>query len=263
MKIALAQMKVSFEDKASNRESCKSFLLNAKENKADLIIFPEMTLTGFSMNAELIGEDNNESINWFKEQALNNNLYIGLGHVKKQDNKNYNCFSIISPHGKEICSYAKIHPFSYSSENTHYEGGKEIVYTQIGSFKLSPFICYDLRFPEIFQIASTEAQLITVAANWPKSRREAWITLLKARAIENQCFVAGVNVIGTTNGLEYSGDSMVIDPKGKIIAEAEAQEGLVMAEIDIEEVNGFRAHFPVKNDRKEELYKTVKLKRLK
>jgi predicted amidohydrolase len=188
-------------------------------------------------------------------------LYIGLGHVVKANNKGLNKFTIVSPEGMEICSYSKIHPFSYSSENKFYEGGTEIFYTQIKDFNVSPFICYDLRFPEIFQIASKEAQLLVVAANWPKSRRDNWITLLKARAIENQCYVAAVNAVGLINGFEYSGDSLIIDPIGRIIAEASGNEELVTGDIDISEVSRYRTHFPVKLDRKEDLYKTLAVKK--
>jgi predicted amidohydrolase len=260
MKIALAQMKVEFENKEKNKEKCWSFIKEAKDKACDLIIFPEMTLTGFSMNTKEIAEDNNETIDWFKNKALNYELYIGFGHVVRMKERCENRFTIVSPDNKEVLSYAKIHPFSYSFEDKYYEGGNSILYTQIRDFMVSPFICYDLRFPEIFQIASKECHLITVVANWPKSRRDNWITLLKARAIENQCYIAGVNVIGCINGYEYSGDSLIIDPIGKIIAMAENIEELLIAEIDINEVLHFRNHFPIKRDRREELYKDITAK---
>lgn len=261
MKIALAQMSVEFENKEKNKEKCWSFIKEAKDKACDLIIFPEMTLTGFSMNTKEIAEDNNETIDWFKNKALNYGLSIGFGHVVRVHEKCENRFTIVSPDNKEILSYTKIHPFSYSFEDKYYEGGNSILYTQIRDFMVSPFICYDLRFPEIFQIASKECHLITVAANWPKSRRDNWITLLKARAIENQCYTAGVNVMGCINGYEYSGDSLIIDPIGNIIAMAEDKEELLIAEIDINEVLRFRDHFPIKRDRREELYKDITAKK--
>ncbi|MFL0267160.1 carbon-nitrogen family hydrolase [Candidatus Clostridium radicumherbarum] len=261
MKIALAQMRVEFENKEKNKEKCWSFIKGAKDKSCDLIIFPEMTLTGFSMNTKEIAEDNNETINWFKDKALNYGLYIGFGHVVRVNEKCENRFTIVSPDNKEILSYAKIHPFSYSFEDKYYVGGNSILYTHIRDFMVSPFICYDLRFPEIFQIASKECHLITVAANWPKSRRDNWITLLKARAIENQCYIAGVNVMGRINGYEYYGDSLIIDPIGNIIAVADDKEELLIAEIDINEVLRFRDHFPIKRDRREELYKDITAKK--
>lgn len=261
MKIALAQMNIEFENKEKNKEKCLRFIKEAKDKASDLILFPEMTLTGFSMNTEHISEDNNETLNWFKTHAHNYKLFIGFGHVVKQLNKCENRFTIVSPNGKVLLNYSKIHPFSYSSEDRYYEGGNSVVFTQIGDFNVSPFICYDLRFPEIFQIASKESNLITIAANWPKSRRDNWITLLKARAIENQCFVAGVNVIGLIDGFEYSGDSIIIDPIGNVLAQAEDKEQLVVTDINHMEVLRYRTHFPLKNDRKEKLYKSITAKK--
>jgi omega-amidase len=261
MKIGLAQINIAFEDKAMNKQKCIAFLKRAKENQVDFVIFPEMSLTGFSMKVEMIGEENDETLNWLKNQAEEFKLYIGLGHVVNANNKGLNKFTIASPEGKIACSYTKIHPFSYSSEDKFYQGGNEIVYTQINDFNTVPFICYDLRFPEIFQIASKGSDLIIVAANWPKSRRDHWITLLKARALENQCYVAGVNAVGIVGGLEYSGDSMIIDPAGKIIAGASGKEELITGIINLEEVVRNRSSFPLKQDRKEELYYSLKLKK--
>ena len=260
MKIALSQMNIEFENKEKNKEKCLCFIKEAKDKACDLVIFPEMTLTGFSMNTKEIAEVNKETINWFKSKACNYNIYLGFGHVVKAKEKCENRFTIVSPDNKELLSYAKIHPFSYSLEDKYYKGGNSIFFTEIKDCIASPFICYDLRFPEIFQIASKKCHLITVAANWPKSRRDNWITLLKARAIENQCYVAGVNTVGFINGYEYFGDSLIIDPIGRVIAKAEDKEELLIAEIDINEVLRYRDHFPIKRDRREELYKTITAK---
>lgn len=261
MKIALAQMSIEFENKFKNKEKCLSFIKEAKDKASDLIIFPEMTLTGFSMNTQKIAESNNETVEWFKMQASSYGLYIGFGHAISKGGKCENRFTIVSPDYRELLSYTKIHPFSYSLEDKYYEGGTSIVFTQIKEFNVSPFICYDLRFPEIFEIASNECHLITVAANWPKSRRDNWITLLKARAIENQCYVAGVNAFGVIDGFEYSGDSIVIDPIGNIIAQTEDKEQLLAAEITMSEIKRYRTHFPIKKDRKDTLYKSITAKK--
>jgi predicted amidohydrolase len=261
MKIGLAQMNIEFENRINNMTKCIDFIKEAKAKNVDFIIFPEMSLTGFSMNVELIGEKNNETVEWVKQKAVEFNIFIGIGHVASTENKGLNKFTIVSPQGQECCSYIKIHPFSYGSENNFYEGGTEVLHTQIKDFNVSPFICYDLRFPEIFQAASKEAHLITVAANWPKARRDNWITLLKARAIENQCYVAGVNAVGIIDGLEYSGDSIIVDPVGRIIAETSEKEGLVTSDIELSEVLRYRTSFPIKLDRKEALYRELQSKR--
>ncbi len=158
------------------------------------------------------------------------------------------------PTSVELVNYTKIHPFSFGSETKFYESGNEIKLFNAFDFTIAPFICYDLRFPEIFQIASKTATLITVASTWPMKRREHWITLLKARAIENQCYIAGINRAGEENGLIYSGDSMIIDPLGNIISSLYMEEGLVIADILQDDVIKIRERFKLKEDRKDSLY---------
>jgi predicted amidohydrolase len=259
MKLGLVQMQIEFENKALNREKCLKFINEAALKQVDLLLFPEMSLTGFSMNVESMGELENETVKWFKVLAEKHNIYLGFGHIEKTLDKGKNEFSIVSPAGKELCRYTKIHPFSYGTESKFYTGGRKIVQTSLKDFQITPFICYDLRFPEIFQMASKSSQLITVAANWPKSRSEHWITLLKARAIENQCYIAGVNAVGNINSLEYSGDSMIIDPLGNVLVQETNKEALLTADLDINEVYSIRKTFPLKNDRKEELYSTIEI----
>lgn len=229
---------------------------NAVKKEIDYLLFPEMSLTGFSMNTNLIGEENNKSttLNIFQEFGKQYNIFLGIGYVEKTKEKAFNRYAIINAEGEVIADYAKIHPFSYGEEGVYYAGGSKIEYVQIKDVQTSPFICYDLRFPEIFQLASKDSQLITVAANWPKSRRDHWITLLKARAIENQCYIAGVNRVGFGNGLEYSGDSMIIDPYGEILSEKLEGEGMITADIDVSVAMSYRNNFHLKEDRKEQLY---------
>jgi len=253
MKLALAQLDIVFEEKATNRSTAKQFIKQAVSENVDMILFPEMTLTGFSMNPSYIGEDNNETIKFFKEMSTKYNITIGFGYVESTSHSK-NKYNVVSPQGEELVDYAKIHPFSYGAETKFYENGNEINHFNAFDFNITPFICYDLRFPEIFQIASKTSTLITVAANWPIDRREHWITLLKARAIENQCYIAGINRVGEGNGLFYSGDSMIVDPLGNIIGNLYMEEGLVIADISQDEVIAVREKFRFKDDRKEALY---------
>ena len=257
MKIALAQMNMFWCDKEENKTKCVEFLKKAQSVKADLILFPEMTLTGFSMDIHCVAEEDNSTLNWFKEQAQSFNLNVGFGYVKKEGNKGLNIFSMISNTGTVLSKYTKLHPFSFASETDYYTSGDEIVFTKITEFLTSTFICYDLRFPEVFQIASTKSELITIIANWPKVRRDHWITLLKARAIENQCYVAAVNRVGTGNKIEYVGDSMIIDPQGNILATSYNNEELIVADIDLEEVHKLRNSFKVKDDRRNDFYSSL------
>lgn len=253
MRLALAQLDIAWEDKNKNKETSLQFIKHAATEKVDMILFPEMTLTGFSMNTSFIGENNKETLEFFKKVSSKFNIFIGFGYVEGFSNSK-NKYSIVSPQGAELVDYTKIHPFSFGEETKFYESGTKISLFKAFDFNIAPFICYDLRFPEIFQIASKKATLITVAANWPMERREHWITLLKARAIENQCYIAGVNRVGEGNALNYSGDSMIIDPLGNIISSLYMEEGLVIADIYPDEVSKVRRNFRLKEDRKDTLY---------
>jgi predicted amidohydrolase len=258
MKLALAQIDIEWEDKEKNKEKLLDFFNNAKQNKVDLILFPEMTLTGFSMNVAHIGEvSENDTVKWFLKKAQEYHLHVGFGHVELHpiSQKGINKFTVVSPENNILSSYSKIHPFSFGLEADFYTGGDNISTFSLKDLTICTFICYDLRFPEIFQAASKESSLITVSANWPKARREHWITLLKARAIENQCYIAGINRVGIGDNIEYSGDSMLIDPLGNIVCSNEGEETLLIQDIDITKVVELRKSFNLKNDRRENLYK--------
>lgn len=255
MRIALAQIDVAWENKENTKEICNEFIKKASKNGVNLIVFPEMTLTGFSMNVNKIGEDKFETVEWFKKKSLEFNIYCVFGFVEKLKNgKGKNNLSICSPDNSEILRYSKIHPFSYGKEDKYYVSGNDLKYCSIENFKCSTFICYDLRFPEIFQAAGKKADIIIIIANWPKSRREHWVTLLKARAIETQCYIAAVNRVGEGNGLYYSGDSMVVDPYGKVVVTEKDNEKLLVCDLDINIVKTCRNEFKFKQDRKENLY---------
>ncbi|WP_373898002.1 nitrilase-related carbon-nitrogen hydrolase [Haloimpatiens sp. FM7315] len=254
MKLALAQMKVVFENKEFNMKACEKFIIEAKRRKVDLIVFPEMTLTGYSMKVSRIGDRNFETLNFFEEFSKAYNISIGVGYVNTEGKLGKNMFTIIDKYGKSLCSYCKIHPFSYAKEDEFYEKGENICFANVEDICITPFICYDLRFPEIFQLASKKARLITVSANWPQKRKEHWITLLKSRAIENQCYVAGVNIVGEAGNEIYSGNSMIVDPSGNIISTLENSEGLIVSDIYEHKVRELRGEFKLKDDRREDLY---------
>jgi predicted amidohydrolase len=198
-------------------------------------------------------------------------MYIAFGwtkdtidEVNEQDNnankststktKAENHYTVITPSGEIISDYTKIHPFSYANEDQFFHAGEQISQFQINDFTASTFICYDLRFPEIFQAASEKAQLIIVAANWPEARREHWRCLMRARAIENQVYMVGVNCVGEIGSTKYAGDSCIIDPQGNVLAELSYQEGLLIYDIK-NDVAHYRKEFPVKQDRKLNIYK--------
>jgi len=161
---------------------------------------------------------------------------------------------IYKPTGRELARYSKLHPFSYAGETDHYAPGTGIETFACNAFKVAPFICYDLRFPEAFRAATRHGvQLLVVIANWPAARKDHWTSLLKARAIENQSFVIGVNRCGTDPNHAYSGGSQVIDPRGEILENAGSTEGWIEAELDFQKLMDYRNEFPALKDMREDL----------
>lgn len=260
MKIALVSLNQIWEDKEANKVRCRQFIQDASFKNADLVVFPEMTLTGFSMNTEMTAEDtgNSETIRWFRDQAIHHSISIIFGVVLKSFPKSKNHLVFIDKSGETIANYAKIHPFSYSTENQFFDGGNEIVSTHRGGYKFGLTICYDLRFPELYQVLSKNCEIIVNIANWPQKRVEHWRTLLKARAIENQVFMIGVNRTGTDgNNIDYEKSSVIYTPDGSESASGNLNIELDMYDINPSDAEKIREVFPVKKDRKTELYRSL------
>lgn len=255
MKIGIVQMDIEWEDIYRNMNKIEEFAKEAAENNIELLMFPEMSLTGFTMDITKHTFSEEEIVNWVGRTAVIYNINIGIGFGVSANQKGFNKYIIVSNEGKVLCNYNKIHPFSYGGEDKVYSRGIDIVECKINDINITPFICYDLRFPEIFQIASKTSELICVAANWPKEREEHWITLLKARAIENQCYIAGINRTGYGGGLYYNGCSMIVDPEGNILNDLNSKEEIITAEIDSDKVSKIRKSFSLKKDRREKLYR--------
>ena len=256
MKISIAQMHIAWEDKKANWIKCEAFMQQAKSEGSDVIFFPEMTLTGFSMNTKVTADMEHETVDHLRQLLQKYSLAVGVGWVKRNDEvqKAENHYTVLDANGHILSDYVKIHPFSYGGENMYFTSGDSIKYFQINEFTCSNFICYDLRFPEIFQIASERADLIIVPANWPRARENHWRVLLQARAIENQAYIVGINCVGDINGTDYSGCSMVVSPSGEILCEEKDNEKLMTVAIE-NNVAKIRQQFPVKQDRKnDEMY---------
>lgn len=262
MKLALGQMQTIWEDKQANLKKLEHYLALIKEKKVDLFLLPETALTGFSMNTDQVKESEKESAGNVQRLAEAYGIAIGFGWVKDAGEKCENHYSILSPSG-ELLDYTKIHPFSYGGEAEFFRGGTKLPICEYQGFRIGVQICYDLRFPEPFQILSKEADLILVPANWPSRRREHWQCLLKARSIENMVYLAGVNCGGQIESMYYSGDSGLYAPdgaelKGEVLTMADAvpEEKILIYQIE-NDVKKYREHFPVKADRKEDLYRDL------
>ena len=251
MNIYCLQYDISWEDKESNFRTVRRIIDAADIEKGSLVLFPEMFSSGFSMEVKSICEGESRLAEEFMRDISTQTGVYTIGGVVTSSSagRGRNEALAFGPDGTEIARYAKIHPFSFAKEDEHYDSGDKIVLFDWQGCVVSPFICYDLRCPEIFRRAVFRgAMLFVIIANWPAVREEHWVALLKARAIENQCYVAGVNRTGKTWKNKYSGRSMIIDPRGKVLADAEDKEGIISAAIDLDDMISYRKKFPVLKD---------------
>lgn len=258
MRVALGQINMVWEDKKASLVKAEKMIKEAAEAKADIIVFPEMSLTGFSMALDKIGEDekSSESVNAMRELAIQNNIATGFGWAAlpvQGSTKGTNRFTIIGRDGNIITEYKKINPFTFGGEGEVYESGSNIVTAQFAGHTISLFICYDLRFPELFQIASEKADVIFVTADWPAIRSTHWTTLIRARAIETQSYVVGVNSYGVHNGESSNGGSLAVDSIGNILGQISGKEGVLICDIG-NRAWSLRDKFNTRKDRKTEFY---------
>jgi predicted amidohydrolase len=248
LKISIIQPDIAWEDKHSNFTGIERIIIPLY-NSTDLIVLPEMFNTGFSINPEKLWEYKDaETFTWMKSIARKGKFGVCGSYIVKENSHFYNRWVFVSPDG-EVQYYDKRHLFSIANEDKFLSAGNSRLLFNFKGFRISPYVCYDLRFP-VWSRNRKDTDLMIYAANWPESRREVWNILLKARAIENQCYVAASNRIGTdAEGIRYCGDSMIIDPKGRIIKSVNYdEEGSVTEELSLKELSEFRKKFPVQND---------------
>lgn len=254
--IAICQKNIIFENKCKNIKSALNFISEAAEKHADIIVFPEMSFTGFTMNVSLAGEKDKETWNIMCDSAVRYKIAIGFGWLRTIGTKAENHYTVIDHEGTALSDYVKIHPFSYMGEDKCIAGGNNVLYFNLDDICMSTFICYDLRFPEIFQIVSDRSSFIFVPANWPAVRLKHWKILLQARALENQSYIIGINCCGMQNGIRYSGGSGIYSPEGRCVAYCGSGEKLLIYALD-DDTAKFRSEFPLKRDRKPKLYRRL------
>jgi len=248
MKISVIQPDTVWEDKYRNFQNLTELIFPLYDN-TDIVILPEMFNTGFSMRpAELSESPDGETFRWMKAIAEKGDFGICGSYVVKEDNCFFNRWVFVSPEN-DTALYNKRHLFSMGGEDSLFTAGSSRVVFSYRGVRIAPFICYDLRFP-VWTRNRNDYDLLIYAANWPEIRQNVWNTLLKARAIENQCFVAGSNRTGTDGeGIKYCGESIIVNPRGELIEIAEAdQECSITADISLTELADFRNKFPVIND---------------
>jgi predicted amidohydrolase len=252
MKVAVIQVDTAWEDRDANFAQIAPLVANAVQNGATFVLLTEMFSTGFVVNRSDIGEpEGGPSSQFLSQMATQHKIWIGgsCPEVTTDDPRPFNSFVLVSPHGEEH-RYHKIHPFTFGGEDAYFRAGEKFVTVNVDGVRATLFVCYDLRFADEFWSTAANTDVYLVPGNWPASRREHWMALLRARAIENQAFIVGCNRVGTGGGLEYVGDSRVINPLGEVIAEAQDQATILYADISAQEVQTVRTTFPFMQDRR-------------
>ena len=250
--VAAIQHDIVWENPEANIVARASDAASAAAAGADMIVFSEMFTTGFSMAAAQLAETpDGPSTSFLVDTAAYHGLWAAgsIPELTPGFEKPTNRFIMAGPDSQIYC-YSKMRPFSLGGEHEHYSAGVQRVTINVSGVRVTPFVCYDLRFADLFWDAAADTDCFVVVANWPAVRRTHWTTLLKARAIENQAYVVGVNRVGVDgNGLAYSGDSTILSPLGTELASADNTPGIITARIDPTIVADVRTRFPFLTDR--------------
>jgi predicted amidohydrolase len=251
MKVAAIQHDIDWEDGTATRKRVTPLIAQAAAAGARLIALTEMYATGFSMRPDRIAEDEGgPSEQFLVDKARQHGCWLaGSVAQRSHDGQPRNVAVLAAPDGT-VHRYAKIHPFSYAGEHERYAAGTEFLTVAVEGVNVSVFVCYDLRFADEFWALAHDTDLYVVVANWPAPRREHWRTLLRARAIENQAYVLGVNRVGAVKDLDHVGDSAIIDPLGRTLIEASIGEAVLVADVTPQYVNEVRETLPFLRDRR-------------
>lgn len=253
MRVAAIQSDIVWEDPRANFEKLRPWVAAAAAAEARLVVLPEMFACGFSMATARVREaPDGPSARFLEEQAKAHGLWIcgSLPEAPDETSRPHNTLVLASPGGQVLHRYRKIHPFSFAREHEHYAAGDLHVTVDVEGLRCTLFVCYDLRFADEFWGRADATDAYIVVANWPERRRHHWSCLLQARAIENQAYVVGVNRVGHGSGLDYSGDSRIIDPWGEVLAAGARGETMLLADLSPEVVADARDKFPVLRDRR-------------
>lgn len=263
MKIALLQLDTVWEKPEENYEKVERMTKEISHEHGDntviMVALPEMFATGYTMDVNTYADERRgKTFQFLQNLAETSDVYV-LGtavEVSEEDpKKGENVSYIIDRDGNELARYVKIHPFTYEQEDEYYQSGSEVVTASIEDFVVSPAICYDLRFPELFRSAVLDrANLFYVPANFPHERLDHWRSLLRARAIENQAWIVGVNRTGKGQNLVYPGHSMIVNPWGNIVQEMDQKETSLTVKVSSEQLEEIRGKYPFLQDMKSRFF---------
>ena len=258
--ITLIQTNLHWEDKAANLSMLHQKIMSIEE-KTEVVILPEMFSTGFSMKPEQFAETmEGETVQWMRNMAQQKRIILTGSIIIEEEGNYYNRLIWMLPNGSYGC-YNKRHLFGYANEDEHYTAGTKRLITSVKGWKINTQVCYDLRFPVWARQAphstrgegrggEVEYDVLLYVANWPERRNAAWQTLLAARAIENQCYVIGVNRVGTEgNNINHCGNSSVIDALGNVLYSKMNDEDIFTITLDKAHLQEVRSKFPFLQDK--------------
>jgi len=252
VRIAAVQHDIVWEDRDANFERLAPQVGRAVGAGAELVLLTETFSTGFSMTPGIGEPEGGPSSQFLAERAAEHGVWVGgtCPEIAEGEELPYNSFVLAGPDGTTH-RYRKLHPFTHAGEHERFRAGAKPVTLQIGDLRVTPFVCYDLRFANVFWKAAPETDLYLVPANWPSPRRLHWQTLLQARAIENQAYVVGCNRVGTAgDGTEHVGDTRIVSPMGELLATAAGGETIVLADVDPADVSSTRDRLRFLPDRR-------------
>lgn len=251
--ITTIQTDLIWEDKQANLQQLEE-KINSIEERTEIIVLPEMFSTGFTMQPQLFAETmEGETVEWMKRIASNKRIVLTGSIIIKEEDKFYNRLIWMLPNG-DYGLYNKRHLFAYAGENEHYAAGNKRLIASVKGWKINLQVCYDLRFPVWARQSPQENtvpeyDVLIYVANWPERRSHAWKTLLCARAIENQCYVVGVNRVGVDgNKINHSGNSLAIDPLGEVLYHKADEEDIFTITLQRERLEEVRKKFPFWKD---------------
>jgi predicted amidohydrolase len=245
------QMDLAWEKPELNRAHALDLIARRQPPPNSLVVLPEMFNCGFTMNATAVAESpGGATETWLSQTAKQHQTWVVAGFARKNAHEEIGNDAVVAdPHGVIAGVYRKQRPFSVGGESLHYKAGSRPLVFSWGEVRVAVFICYDLRFPELFRVAAqTRPELYVVIASWPDKRIAHWLKLLQARAIENQAYVIGVNRIGKDPSHQYPGRSMIANPWGEIISESSESETFVEADIDLATLREYRERLPFLED---------------
>ena len=252
MRFAVVQHDIVWEDRTANFARLAPLVARAAGAGAEFVLLSETFSTGFSMTPGIGEPEGGPSAQFLQAQAAEHGVWVAgsCPEVAPDGELPYNSLVLAGPDGT-VHRYRKLHPFTHGGEHERFRAGEKPVTVEVGGLRVTPFVCYDLRFADVFWSAALDTDVYLVTANWPAARRLHWQTLLQARAIENQAYVVGCNRVGTAgDGTEHTGDSRIVSPMGELLATAAGVETVLVADVDPAEVTATRERLRFLADRR-------------